>query len=253
MPDEDDRPRDAFGAAHDAWDAAWADDDSWTDVVIPDDIRELAPDIAAYHRELRAARRNEWIGRQLSRRGALTSCILLGALIVAALAAGAMTALTPTTAPSQLAAAPIAAPAVADGHVGGLLPSVLLRTTDQQPVAARALRPKAIALVPLHCDCTNLLDLVGAQATKSRLSLAVVAPAATDAEAAALPGQLHSVEPDVFFDPAAAVADSVRSTGVTVVLVKPDGTISSIQRSMTVAAIPALADQLRQFAGTSSG
>src|SRR5579875_1988808 len=86
MPDEEDRPRDAGGAA----------DATWASVVVPDDISELDADVEAYRREIRAlARRRRW-QRRFGRPWVLPVSIVSAALILAGIVATMRTVFAPT-------------------------------------------------------------------------------------------------------------------------------------------------------------
>lgn len=241
MADDDDRPREGSSPA-----GPGASDALWADVVVPDDIRELARDVAAYHREVRRRARRRRARELLARRGAVPAVALTLAVLLAALVAGMLTVMTPQTVTRPPAAARLAAPAVAPGRVGGLLPKETLVGPDG-PVDARAMRPTVLALVPMACGCRDLLNSLSGQAWGEGMQLGIVVPSASDpgiaAEAAAL-----RVQAPVYYDSTAAIATSVGSQGLTVVVVDRDGTIYRIQRGVdpqTVTAVePALQSML---------
>jgi hypothetical protein len=209
------------------------DDASWLDgVVVPDDLRELHTDIEAYHREVRQAARRRRFTRITRtpawQRLALPMTVAVGSLAVA----GAVLAILtlghpgPITGPSS---APIATtPAAAIGQVGGLLPDVTVRG-DTGAMNVRDIRPALVALVPLHCDCTSLLSKIAGQAAEVSIPLVVVAPSTTDAEVAALPGQIHNSSVSALFDLHGELAAAYSATGVTVLGVRPDATVSFVQ------------------------
>jgi len=82
------------------------------DIQIPDDARELARDVLAYHRELRAQRRRSWL-RKLTRPfgGQGTVMPLLASILAVCLVAGAMLSVatfSPATAPATPSNSPTA-------------------------------------------------------------------------------------------------------------------------------------------------
>lgn len=239
MPDDDDRPRDASSAA----------DPSWADLVVPDDIRELEPDIQAYRRERRQAIWWARWSRLSRRRGVVPLLVVTSALLLAGLVATLLTVFAPTTVRSNTTALPLAHPTAQLGTLGGLLPDVELRgDAAQGPTEASALRPAVIALVPPHCGCSTTLSAIAREAYSVSLPLTVVVPAASDTDAAALPAQLSrddSVE--VLYDATATLASAIQPQGVTAVLVRRDGTISDIQSGMTTAAARQLGAPLQTF------
>ena len=94
----------------------------------------------------------------------------------------------------------------------------------------RALRPALLALLPQPCGCANLVDQLAGQAAEVGVPLVVVAPAAVDAEVAALPGQSHRGQVIAAFDPAGALASTYAASGVTVLVLAPNGTVTFIDR-----------------------
>jgi hypothetical protein len=205
------------------------DEAPWTDpVVVPDDLRDLAADVEAYHRELRLAGRRRRIDRITStkvwQRLAFPAAVLVGSLGLAGLVFAVLTFGQPRATVPPVAAPVATAPAAAVGAVHGLLPDVPVRTPDGT-VSARSLRPALVALVPAQCGCSRLLATLAAQADEVTLPLVVVAPAAVDAEVAALPGQLHRGRVIPVYDAAGALADTYAAAGVTVLVVAPDATV----------------------------
>jgi hypothetical protein len=209
----------------------------WADpVVVPDDIRALQPDIDAYHREVRLARRRRRRERLTSsalwRRwsfpvGVLTGAMALAAVVVALLAVDGA-GRTP-----QRGALSLASPSTGPGHVGGLLPATSVTAFDGTSVPLRSLRPALLVLVPSHCGCPSLLESLAAQAAEVQLQLVVVGPDAPDAEVAALPGQLHHDEVVALYDHAGALSSTYAAHGVTALVVARDGVVSYAQPDVT--------------------
>lgn len=209
------------------------DDASWLDgVVVPDDLRELQSDVEAYHRELRHAARRRLFAR-VSRttawqRFALPATVALGSLAVAGAVLAILTLGHPRPVVGPRATAIATAPVAGVGQIGGLLPSLTVRS-DAGPINVRDLRPALVALVPLHCDCTALVSDLAAQAEEVSIPLVVVAPSTTDAEVAAMPGQVHHTNVGTVYDLHGELARTYSAVGVTVVGLRPDATVAFVQ------------------------
>jgi hypothetical protein len=210
-------------------DAAWADH-----VVVPDDARELAPDLEAYRRELRAARRARrwaWLtGSRTWQRWSFPLGMVAGALLLATLVFVLLAFESAPGRPDRLTSAPLATP------TGGLLPDSLLSSAPAGGSAgtvesALALRPALVALLPISCDCTGVVTELAKQASGIGVSLVVIAPGARDAEVSALRGQVHGIK--TWYDGTGALATAFRAHGVTVLVVDPDGVVSFVQRDTT--------------------
>lgn len=218
---------------------AWADPPAWIDPVVPDDIRDLQPDIDAYHRELRAERRRRrwaWLTNSPAWQrwsfpvGVLTGAVVLAAAVFAVLAVDGARARLERPTPS-----PLAATDVPSGSVGGLLPDVNLVTTSGATVAARDLRPALVALVPAHCACGRLLNSLAAQAEEVQIRLVVVGAAAPghDADIAALPGAITSGIAVPAYDATGALANAYDARGVTTLIVGRDGLVTDMAKNVT--------------------
>jgi hypothetical protein len=238
MADDDDRPRDAGSAADPAWSTAAA----------PDDISSLALDIAAYHRELRVARRRAVLRRVFARPGVTALAMTAAGLALAAVVALLLNLMDPEVMHKGPVALPIAAhPSAAAGQTHGLIPDVALQSPSGDSVPSRTLRPAVLALLPLHCDCAPLLNSLADGAATATLPLVVVAPTVADAEATALSGQLTKGNPEVFYDSAGTLARDFGATGLTLVILDRDGTIFSVQKSVSSEAGSHLEPLLQQM------
>lgn len=213
------------------------DDASWLDgVVVPDDLSELSVDVEAYHRELRQAARRQRVARITNtsawQRYAMPIGVALCSLTLASAVFAILTlghphrALDPPRAPVATSAA-LPAP----GEVDGLLPDVTVRTTVGAR-SSRDLRPALVALVPLPCDCLDVLRSLAAQAAEVRVPLVVVAPANRDAEVDTVPGQVHNGTAEAVFDLHGDLASAYAASGVTVLGLRPDATVSFIRRDV---------------------
>jgi hypothetical protein len=236
VPDDDDRPRDASGAADHGWsdpasnDPALAEGD-WSNAVAPDDISALASDIAAYHREQRAARRNAWLQRVFARRGVTQLSLIAAALALAVGLATLITALEPDRSSNGPSALPLAHPTTQVGQPHGLLPDVSLQDSYGNFVDSRSLRPSVLALIPLHCQCVPLLNRLADEATTRTLPLMVIAPTVNDAEANSMSGQLRKGA-QIYYDSSDALAADLGARGVTLVVLDRDGTIFDVQKAV---------------------
>jgi hypothetical protein len=141
-------------------------------VVVPDDLHELEPEIAAYHRELEVARRQERRRRLRRRfiprwaRGGLPSPIFTAILLVVATTGLLLSVFAPVTQESQrqLPISSLANPQQAPGTVGGLLPAnVELIASGKPRIEGRAVRPAVLILVPAGCKCEALIHQVVTQ------------------------------------------------------------------------------------------
>jgi len=210
-----------------------ADDAPWIDpVVVPDDIRALQADVDAYHRELRDARRHRLVRRLTAtaawRHGAKPLAVVGAALALASVVFTVLTLGDPGVGRRALPKPVATAPLASIGEVDGLLPDLTVRTVSGQPRSIRELRPALIALMPPQCNCAGLVESLAGQAETVGASLVVIAPAAIDAEVAALPGRIHSGRVAAYFDPAHALADIYSAIGVTLLVVSPDATVSHV-------------------------
>jgi hypothetical protein len=240
MPDDDDRPRDAGSAADPAWSLAAA----------PDDIRSLAPDIAAYHRELRSAGRRKWFRRFFARPGITALAMTVAGLALAAVVATMLSVIDPHGPHNAPSALPLAAhPSAAVGQVHGLLPDVALQDVEGNSLPSRTLRPAVLALISLHCDCAGLLNGFADAAASAKLPLVVVAPTVADAEATALSGQLTHGQTEIVYDRTGALATDfgVAGTGVTLVVLDRDGTVFHVQQAVPSTASSHLSTLLQQM------
>jgi hypothetical protein len=206
------------------------DDAPWIDpVVVPDDIRALQADIDAYHRELRDARRPEFVRRliatRLWRRGATPLALVAAALGCAGVVFAVLTLGDPGVGRRALPTPIATAPVAAVGDVNGLLPDLTVRTVTGEARSVRQLRPALVALLPLHCNCAALVDSLAGQAETVGASLVAIAPSAQDAEVASLPGRTHGGQVLAYFDPTHALADVYSAVGVTLLVVAPDATV----------------------------
>jgi hypothetical protein len=74
-----------------------------------------------------------------------------------------------------------------------------------------------------------VLSALAAQADETRVPLVVVAPTSRDAEVDSLPGRIHNGFVQPVFDLHGQLARTYEATGVTVLGLRPDATVSFIR------------------------
>ena len=146
------------------------------DIEVPDDARELARDVLAYHRELRARRRRHLAKRfygPLTRDGMVLP-LLAGCLALTLLAATLLTVFTARQAAiSPRPRQPGTSPAAGTSRPGAALLSAILFAANQ-PVPLDSLPGTVLvlALVPPGChDCQRDLRQLTVQAAPAELYL----------------------------------------------------------------------------------
>jgi len=153
-------------------------------IEIPDDARELARDVLAYHRELRARRRRERIARvlrPLDRVGLFrygTILPLIAICVAVAMIFGAMLSVKsigPMTSPMTITAP---TPPVETG-----LPQDTVKL-DGRFVPVRNLTGSVLVLIPPTCGCGAVLAGIARQAAGARVAVYFVYAAGSPAEAA---------------------------------------------------------------------
>ena len=194
------------------------------DIEVPDDARELAGDVQAYHRELRAQRRRHLAQRfygPLTRDGMVLP-LLAGCLALTLLAATLLTVFT-----TRQAAVSLRPPRPGTSHAapasrpGASLLNALV-FAGGTPVALSSL-PGAVlvlALVPPRCRCLSDLRELTVQAPPANLYLVGVRGERVDSLARPLGlGSMHALD-----DTQNALPQHYRVTALTAVVVKSGGT-----------------------------
>ncbi|HTR68826.1 MAG TPA: hypothetical protein VMH41_01185 [Mycobacteriales bacterium] len=265
MADDEDRPRDAGGAADRGTDGAGrtggaGQDTAWAEASAPDDISELARDIRLYHRELRANRRREKFGRLLNRPSTEPLTLLGSALVLAAIVAAAITLVQPKPVNTTLSALAPATSTRPVGTVGGLVPAVTVSDQQQQtatvPVgphafALRALRPAVLLLLPSSCtDCNRLIGSLNDEAAAYSVAFDVIAAGPSNADLAALAGTLPDGGPSAYYDTTSQLRSQFAARGLTIVVVGRHGIITAIERGVTANDPPDLTTALGTISGT---
>jgi hypothetical protein len=152
------------------------------DIEIPDDARELARDVLAYHRERRARRRRErWarVLRPVARAGLIrhgtifpvvATCVAMSLVVAATLS---VMIVSPASAPVTDATPPAASS----------LPKDTVKLGDTL-VAASRLTGSVLVLVPVSCRCGQVLSGIATQAASAHVDVYFVYPAGGSAEMA---------------------------------------------------------------------
>jgi hypothetical protein len=187
------------------------------DIEIPDDARELARDVQAYHRELRSQRwrrRTHRLAGPLGRNGMVLP-LLAGCLALTLLAGTLLTVFSgeQMTPPSL-------------GRSGHQLPNaiVLVAGTKEQ---LSSLRPSVLALVPPGCRCTHLRQLT-AEANAAGVEIYIVGTQGVQTAGLARQTGLaatHAVE-----DTEGVLSDTYHPATLTAVLVGVDGSVATVAR-----------------------
>jgi len=176
------------------------------DIEIPDDARELARDVQAYHREKRAARRRRLLGRlhaPLTKDG-LVLPLLAGCLVMVMISgvlltvfsasnsgtpAGAFRPSSSVTPQNPQISAPgsstASSPAPSTSPLGSQLRTLVPASVmlGGHSVAVYRLLPAVLALAPAGCQCSAALRQLRRQAAAHKVPLYLITPA--DAQPAA--------------------------------------------------------------------
>jgi hypothetical protein len=213
------------------------------DIEIPDDARELDRDVQAYQRELRALRRRERVSRlrgPLARDGMvlplLAGCLILALvtstlLIMFAADQTGMPELpghgaTKSAAPRQ----PTASSQPAVGKTGGPLPPAEMIISGKQVPLHTITAAKAVmlTLIPPDCRCVPVLRRVGTWATQAHVAVYLVGTRTIMPQVFQLAGQAGQDPAQVAEDTRDVLGTAYRHSGVTAVLVRPDGVVTSV-------------------------
>ena len=226
------------------------------DIEIPDDARELDRDMHAYQRELRALRRRQRAGRfrgPLTREGMMLP-LLAGCLILALITSTLLIMFAADQsgvpgfpgATQHASAPPSAGGQQAAGKIGGPLPGgqVVIEGKDVPLRSVTAAKAAVLTLVPLGCRCATTLQQVSTEAARAHVSVFLVGSAGLQqlAQLATQAGQRPS---QVAYDPADILGRAYRPSGLTAILVRPDGTVASVVNRLPQ---PGLEAGLRQLA-----
>jgi hypothetical protein len=211
------------------------------DIEIPDDARELDREVQAYHRELRALRRQRLLrrlGGPIARDGMvlplLASCLALTLLAGTLLTMfttrrAANTPITQTQ--TQTPTGPqSASPGV--GQIGGPLPAGTVLTGDG-PVDLSTVRTAVLALVPARCHCATAAKQVSAQAGAAKVTVYLIAAGESLSQVKAMAQPHQSAKVLVASDTDGALSGAYHPSGLTVILVDYIGSVRSVQQNLS--------------------
>lgn len=194
---------------------------------IPDDARELDADVQAYHRELRAQRRQRVLRRlhgPLTRDGMVLP-LLAGCLALTLLTGTLLTVFTasgPMVPPARQAGGTAASQSPTQARAGQALPNADVRLGGAA-VPLGSLRTLVLALVPPGCRCQRALGALSRQADGLAIPLYVIgvggAPVTALATGVGVPASRAGQ------DTSNALASRYRPDGLTAIVVRADGTV----------------------------
>jgi hypothetical protein len=208
------------------------------DIEIPDDARELDHDVQAYHRELRALRRQRLLRRlagPIARDGMVLP--LLASCLALTLLAGTLLTMFTTRradAPVTQAQAPTtprsASPGV--GEIGGPLPASTMQS-GRKVVQLSTVRTAVLALVPDGCHCAAAAKQVSSQAGEANVKVWLISVGRSVSQVKAM-ASAHgkTVAILVYTDTDGALTRAYQPSGLTVVLVDQVGSVRVVQRDL---------------------
>lgn len=219
------------------------------DVVVPDDARELDEDLALWRREEKTRlRRARWDRLTKPFRGwglALPMTILV--LLVAVLSGTLMTVFGPRANRPTTPAQPLVRPSAGPGSVGGLLPSAEL-TVNGAPLHTTRLRPALIAIIPPSCGCDAVLRGLDTISDTASVRLYFLADRRVDGESVKtahrhlwqISGRVAGSQAAIVDDSTDLLARTYQARGLTVLVVKANGTVGRIMLDLRASPDPAL-------------
>jgi PAS domain-containing protein len=211
------------------------DPDWMLQVVIPDDARELDPDVEAYRRELRARARQRHprtlAGRRLQQYGVPLTLLALILVMVTGIG-GMLNLVRPGQGVHVVRAQPLARVGEAPQTAHGLMPDEELRIAGAE-VLALVYRPAVFALLPNRCGCPGLVDELSGQAQEFNFEMVAVGPQPRDAEVARLADQATHGTVVAADDTGARLRTLFAAAGVTVLVVAADGRVVAVDRAVS--------------------
>ena len=208
------------------------------DIEIPDDARELDRDVQAYHRELRALRRQRLLrrlGGPVARDGMVLP--LLASCLALTLLAGTLLTMFTTRradAPvtqSQTPTTPQSASPSA-GQIGGPLPASTVQL-DGKAFELSTVRTAVLALVPAGCHCAAAAKQVSLQAIAANVAVYLIAVGRSVTEVKAMaPKASKTAMILVASDTHGVLTGAYHPSGLTVVLVDQVGSVRSVQKNL---------------------
>lgn len=209
------------------------------DIEIPDDARELDRDVQAYHRELRARRRQRLLRRLAGpiARDGMVLPLLASCLALTLLAGTLLTMFTtrradaPVTQVQTPTTPQSASPGV--GDIGGPLPASTVQTADRKVVELSVVHTAVLALVPDGCHCTSAAKQVSLQASTAGVAVWLIAVGRSVSQVEAMAKTLGKTAPiQVASDTAGALTRAYQPSELTVVLVDQVGSVRVIHKNL---------------------
>lgn len=197
----------------------------------PEDARELAGDARALHSERAVVWRRTPRGPLPARWWRAGTPGLVVGLILLGVAAVAVTLIvgSPVGLPTESAARPLATPTALPGSAAGLLPEVTVAVGDQER-PARTLRPAVLALLPEPCECAAALRELAVEAGQYAVPLILITRGGNAEVPALLRAAARSTRAYPALDARAALARAYAARGLTILLVRDDGVVTSVAR-----------------------
>jgi hypothetical protein len=201
------------------------------DIEIPDDARELARDVQAYHRELRSRRRRHLARRfcePLTRDGMVLP-LLAGCLALTLVAA---TLLTVFTARQPTAGLRPQRPATGTGSRTparpgeALVDTILFKAGQPTPLSNLPGEVVVLALIPPGCDC--LADLTKLTYAASHANALLYLVGVHDTPVTAFTTHLGLGKTQALEDTNEQLPAAYKVTALTAVVVRPDGTAQPV-------------------------
>jgi hypothetical protein len=218
------------------------------DIEVPDDARDLARDVQAYHREMKALRRRARItrlARPLGRRGMLIP-LIAGCLALTLLSGTLLTVLAgrqANPAPGKTSAAASRTPSPTSS---GLLPDAQV-TLDGKQISLHALVPAVLAWVPQSCACLAALKQLTRQVTQAHVPMYLVGTDRVVPGLSSLARQVGQSASRVVSDTHNVLGVTYSPVGLTAILANGDGQVGDVVKELqpsderVVAKLPALA------------
>jgi hypothetical protein len=207
------------------------------DIEIPDDARELDRDVQAYHRELRALRRQRLIRRLCGpiARDGMVLPLLASCLALTLLAGTLLTMFTtrradaPVTQRQTPSTAQSASPGV--GQIGGPLPAGTMQA-GRTTVDLSTVRTAVLALVPPGCHCASAAKQVSQQASTAKVTVYLIAVGDSLSQVKAMARPHRTTKLVVASDNNGVLTSAYHPSGLTVVLVDHVGSVRSVQKNL---------------------
>jgi hypothetical protein len=207
------------------------------DIVVPDDARELDPDILAYRREERRRRRRRRSRRLISpfTRYGLAAPIIACALLIALISGTVITVFGPTAEPRATGDPVAQRPTAPAGQIGGVLPDSEVIVPGHRKKLID-LRPAVLMIVPPGCRCETTIDDLSRQTNAYRIGLYLVADRRDTSEGLdqsaremrKLAGAARHAVAIVARDDDAVLARTYQAVGLTAVFVHADGVVDDV-------------------------